>query len=257
MNCLYIIVLNLSFCIYHKNTNIQDLDLQAFIANLEDYAKFKEFLVANAKAQVKWRSGVKHGLSAVMGLTRNEQDYVNGLGEYVDIEFDLLFPLLKGSDIGSSKEWRNKFVLLTQKAVGMDTSYMAKLYPKTWDYLLTNAARLDSRASGIYKKNPRFTIFGVGDYSFQKWKIAICGLYKSLNFRLVAPIEDKPVMFDDIVYFISFDSQEEAEQAYVYLTSKLTQSILNALIFWDDKRPVKTSILNPLKWQANDCSQIA
>ena len=32
---------------------------------------------------------------------------------------------------------------------------------------------LDNRKSSIYNKRPRFSIFGIGDYSFSKWKVAI------------------------------------------------------------------------------------
>lgn len=129
----------------------------------------------------------------------------------------------------------------------MDTSYIKEKYPKTWSYLLYHSKKLDSRGSTIYKKNPRFSIFGVGDYSFKTWKIAICGFYKNLSFRFIAPIEGKSVQFDDTVYFISFNTREEVEKAYYHLKSDAVRKILNSLIFWDDKRPVKASILNLLK----------
>lgn len=219
------------------------------ISNLDDYNQLKNLL---GSSSIKWRSGIKHDLSSVMELTRDERGYINGLGEYVDIEPDILYPLMKGSDIGSGNEWRNKFAIVTQKAIGMDTSYIREKYPKTWNYLLSHSEKLDARGSSIYKKNPRFSIFGVGDYSFKMWKIAICSLYKNLSFRLVEPIERKPVQFDDTVYFISFNSKEEAENAYSYLTSDSVQKILNSLIFWGDKRPIKASILNLLKWEDSE-----
>ena len=216
------------------------------VFNLEDYNNYKFLL---GESQIKWRSGIKHDLSSVMELTRTDGIYRNGLDEIVDIEPDLLYPLLKGSDIGANKVWRNKFVIVTQKSVGMDTSFIKDMYPKTWSYLIKHSERLDLRGSTIYKKNPRFSIFGVGDYSFKPWKIAICGLYKTLTFRLVEPIEDKTVQFDDTVYFISFDSKEEAQKSLSYLQKNEVSKILNALIFWDDKRPIKTGILNLLKWE--------
>lgn len=82
------------------------------ISNLDDYNKFKNLLGAS---NVKWRSGIKHDLASVMELTRDEKGYINGLNKYIDIEPDLLYPLMKGSDVGSGKEWRNKFVIVTQK----------------------------------------------------------------------------------------------------------------------------------------------
>lgn len=102
--------------------------------------------------------------------------------------------------------------------------------------------------STIYAKNPRFSIFGVGDYAFRPWRIAICGLYKKLRFRLVGPMDSKPVMFDDTVYYVSFDCEEDARRALEKLTSASALSLLSSLVFWDEKRPIKTGILNVLDW---------
>lgn len=213
------------------------------ISNLDDYKKYKYLL---KKGGSKWRSGIKHDSSLIMELTRKGKGYINGYNEYVEVESDLLYPLMKGSDIGSNKDWRGKFILVTQKFVGMDTAYIETAYPKIWNYLICHSDKLDFRASAIYKKNPRFSIFGVGDYSFKKWKIAICSLYKKLFFRLIGPIEGKCVQFDDTVYFISFDHKKDAIKALSYLESEDVQALLRSLIFWDDKRPIKTNILNLL-----------
>lgn len=213
------------------------------ISNLSNYLKYRGIL---NKGTTRWRSGIKHDLSSVMEMKKEGEYYRNGLNEIVDIEPDLLYPLMKGADIGSNKIWNNKFILVTQKFVGMDTSYIEEKYPKTWNYLINHANELDARKSIIYKKNPRFSIFGVGDYSFKKWKVAICSLYKSLSFRIVPPIQDLPVQFDDTVYFLSFETQLEAEIALSRLTSETSLKALDSLIFWDDKRPIKTSILNLL-----------
>lgn len=216
------------------------------VSNLESYQKHSH-LIGNSS--IKWRSGVKHDLSSVMELTKESNKFFNGLGEEVDVESDLLFPLLKGSDVGGKKEWRSKYVLVTQSFVGEDTSYIKEKFPKTWNYLINHSEKLDARGSVIYKKNPRFSIFGVGDYTFKPWKIAICGLYKSLNFRLIGPIENKATVFDDTVYFISFDTEEDAKAALCYLQKDEVRALLDSLIFWDDKRPIKTGVLNVLKWE--------
>lgn len=196
----------------------------------------------------KWRSGVKHDASAVMELTRRPTGYENGLGETVQLEDAYLFPLMKGSDIGSNRGWRNKFVLVTQRTVGADTRPIKDLAPKTWAYLESHAARLDARGSTIYARGPRFSIFGVGDYAFKPWRIAICGLYKTLGFRLVAPLDGRPVMFDDTVYFLSFDTETEARQTLAALVSAPATAFLSSLIFKDEKRPIKAGILNVLDW---------
>lgn len=201
------------------------------------------------KSPQKWRSGVKHDASAVMEFTRTPAGMVNGLGEVVSLEGTYLFPLLKGSDIGSNKQWREKFTLVTQRAVGDSTNSIKQLAPLTWKYLEDHSAQLDARGSSIYAKNPRFAIFGIGEYTFKPWKIAICALYKKLEFRLIGPIEDKPVVFDDTIYFISFDTQKEAEVALGQLNNLDARRLLSSMIFWDEKRPIKTTILNALDFE--------
>lgn len=196
----------------------------------------------------KWRSGVKHDAAKVMEFTKTEAGFENGFGEIVELETDYLYPLLKGSDVGSGKKWRNKYVLVTQRNVGEPTTEIQLIAPKTWRYLEKHAEVLDKRGSKIYEKNPRFSIFGVGDYAFRPWRIAICGLYKNLNFRLIAPIDGRPVMFDDTVYYVSFASEADANDALSKLQSARATELLSSLIFWDEKRPIKASILNVFDW---------
>lgn len=211
-------------------------------------AAFNDSAYLVGQSPQKWRSGVKHDASAVMEFTRTGRGLENGLGEVVTLEDDYLFPLLKGSDVGSNKGWRGKYTLVTQRFVGEPTAPIETIAPRTWDYLLRHSTQLDARGSTIYAKNPRFSIFGVGDYAFRPWRIAICGLYKLLRFRLVEPMDGRPVMFDDTVYFLSFDTETEARETLEKLTSTAAVSLLSSLIFWDEKRPIKTSILNVLDW---------
>ena len=215
---------------------------------VSDLVNFESNAFLVGQSPQKWRSGVKHDASSIMEFTRCADGYENGLGEVVQLEDTYLFPLLKGSDIGSNKEWRNKFVLVTQRAVGAATSPIGKFAPKTWAYLQAHAEHLDARGSTIYAKSPRFSVFGVGDYAFKPWRIAICSLYKMLRFRLVAPLDGRPVMFDDTVYFLSFDTEAEACQTLTALESEQAMRLLSSLIFWDEKRPIKTGILNVLDW---------
>ncbi|QDO99282.1 SAM-dependent methyltransferase [Ferrovibrio terrae] len=215
---------------------------------VRDLEAFNRHLDWLGTSDQKWRSGIKHDASSVMEFIRSGGRYKNGLGEEVSLEDRFLFPLLKGSDVGSDKTWREKYVLVTQRHVGEQTNSIETQAPLTWSYLIKHANYLDGRGSTIYKKNPRFSIFGIGDYSFRPWRIAICALYKSLRFRLVGPIDGRPVMFDDTVYYVSFETEAEAVAAYSSLNSKPINALLESLIFWDEKRPIKTSILNSVRW---------
>lgn len=214
---------------------------------IRDLDTYERLNYLHGESEYKWRSGVKHDCSEIMELKEIGGDYLNGFGEVIDIEPTYLFPLLKGSDVANGRiNATDRYVLTTQKYIGEPTSIIKMRAPKTWAYLESHSQGLDNRKSKIYQGGPRFSIFGVGPYTFSPWKIAICGLYKSLNFRLVGEINGKPAVFDDTVYFISFDDREEANRVMNLLISAPAKEFLSALIFWDDKRPIKTSVLNSL-----------
>ncbi len=81
------------------------------------------------------------------------------------------------------------------------------------------------RKSKIYQNQPDFCIFGVGYYSFSPFKIAISGLYKKLNFNLILPYQNQPVIFDDTVYFLSFDDLDTAQKTLQLLNSSLGKEL--------------------------------
>lgn len=229
---------------HRKGMTIRDLDTFERLGNLF------------GNSALKWRSGIKHDCSEVMELKGQDGFLVNGLGEKVDIESAYVYPLLKGSDVANNRvSATNRYVIVTQKIVGEPTSTIKHLAPKTWKYLESHAELLDNRKSRIYRDNPRFSIFGVGPYTFSPYKIAICGLYKKLDFRIVREMDDKPVVFDDTVYFLSFDTEEEARKVLYTLSSQSVRDFFLSMIFWDEKRPIKTSILNSLNLQKPQTAQ--
>jgi hypothetical protein len=215
---------------------------------VRDLTAFDENVELFGKSDCRWRSGVKHDCADVMELKVINGSLVNGLGAAVEIENTFLYPLLKGSDIANGRTLStDRYLLLPQKNPGDDTRGIREFAPKTWSYLEAHADHLDFRKSRIYRDSPRFSVFGVGSYTFAPWKVAICGLYKRLDFRLVGPIGGRTVVFDDTVCFLSFETENEAREVLDFLHSEKTQTFLNAMIFWDEKRPIKSAILNNLK----------
>lgn len=198
------------------------------------------------KSDYIWRNGIKHDCSKVMEFDIIDSSLVNGYGETVDIENDLLYPLLKSSDIANGTIKARKNVLVTQNKIGEETRYIQFKYPKTWQYLNDHANDFIKRKSSIYKNKPTFSIFSIGDYSFYPFKIAISGLYKKINFKLVYPMDGKPVMVDDTCNFISCKNESEAHIVFSLLTDEKTRLFLESIIFWDSKRPITTEILNSL-----------
>lgn len=195
----------------------------------------------------RWRSGIKHDCADVCELEGTPGAWRSANGAAVDIEPDYLYPMLKASDLGNGRvDAPRRWMLVTQRSVGEDTSRIAATAPRTWAYLQANAARFERRASVIYRKRPPFSIFGIGDYSFAPWKVGIAGLYKKIDFKVIGPYEGKPVVLDDTGYFVPCQSQEEADLVASLLNSEVAREFYTAYAFWDAKRPITVDLLRRL-----------
>jgi len=208
-----------------------------FYSTLDNYTK-----TYDGKCCFEWRQGVKHDCSKIMELTKNGNIYINSKNEVVDIEEDFVFPLVKSSHIKNILiSSTRKFVIVTQKKVREDTSQIEKIAPKTWKYLLSNKKAFDNRKSSIYNKSPQFSMFGIGDYSYAKFKVGLSGFYKDCKFALL--FSDKPIMMDDTCYFLSFSSYELAYIVMIILNNSTVQQFIKSISFLDSKRPYTKKVL--------------
>lgn len=212
-----------------------------FISNLDTYFDNKE---VDGECSFVWRQGLKHDCSSIMELDKVNGHYVNALKEVVNLEDDLVYGILKSSDLKNTViNQTRKFTIVTQKKVGQDTNFIKTEYPNTYQYLTEHQKSFDARKSSIYNNKPMFSIFGIGDYSFKPYKVAISGLYKTFHFTLVLPQNNKPVMLDDTCYLIGFDKIEFAVYSLILLNSKNTTQFLQSVTFADAKRTFTKDVL--------------
>ena len=211
------------------------------VANVDEFLRLRDI---DGLPYYTWRSGVKHDAARVMEFKHSGKHYVNGNKTECRLEDTYLFPLLKSSDIANSRMNPERFVLLTQRIPSDDTAVIMNTAPQTWTYLTEHADVLDRRQSIIYTKRPRFSIFGIGDYTFSPWKVAISGLYKNCRFEAVGPYSGKPVVLDDTCYFIPCSSEAEARFICDLLNSDVCQQFIRSLVFFDSKRPITIDVLN-------------
>lgn len=206
------------------------------------YSNVDNIPLIDGKCQMEWRQGVKHDCANIMELNYENNQYINKKNETVDIENTLLYPLLKSSQL--KKPIVNdsaRYIIITQKKIKQDTAYIETEAPKTWKYLTDNKEYFDKRKSSIYNNAPDFSIFGIGDYSFKKYKVAISGFYKIPIFSLV--YSDKTMMLDDTCYFLSFDDYDSAYITMLILNSALVKKFLKNIAFTDSKRPYSKKVL--------------
>jgi hypothetical protein len=212
-----------------------------FVNSVVEYEKSADI---EGLSQLEWRQGVKHDCSKIMELERHKKLYKNGLSQEFELEEDLVYGLLKSSDLQAEdvSDYR-KLTIITQKQIGQNTDYIRRFYPLTYKYLDKNRAMFEKRKSSIYRGKPSFSIFGIGDYSFKPYKVAISGMYKRTQFTLVLPSNGKPLMLDDTCYFIGFDKKSLAQIALFLLNHEQTQQFLKAIIFPDAKRCITKEML--------------
>lgn len=199
---------------------------------------------ADGSSPLEWRQGVKHDAASIMELkVEPDGKLVNKLGGIVDIEDDHVFPLLKATDLHRDRLTTNRRVILTQRALSDDTASLAQRAPRLWAYLLEHADVLDARKSSIYRARGRFAMFGIGDYSFAPWKVAVSGLHKTPEFRGVGPVDHTPVALDDTCYFLPLESRMDALLTAAVLRSPTSHALLRSLTFTDSKRPITKRLL--------------
>ena len=206
------------------------------------YSNIDNITDIDGNCQMEWRQGVKHDCAKIMELTYENGQLTNKNNEMVNIENTLVYPLLKSSQLKKPiVSETSRQVIIPQKKIKQDTSYIETEAPKTWKYLNDNKEYFDKRKSSIYDNAPDFSIFGIGDYSFKKFKVAISGFYKKPMFSLV--YSEKIMMLDDTCYFLSFDDYDSAYITMLILNSQLVKKFLKNIAFMDSKRPYSKKVL--------------
>lgn len=212
---------------------------------VSDLAAYERLVTLRSDAFGGWRSGIKHDCRRVFEFSLASGRMFNGLGEEPALEPEVLYPLLKSSDVVRGRPPR-KHVLVPHRTMAESPLRLQRDAPNAWRYLVSHRQLIGRRASSIYRKRPPFSIFGVGPYSFAPWKVAIAALYKTLRFTKVGPMNGRPVLLDDTCYFMPCQSEEECDTLHEMVSSPVATEFWSSMIFWDSKRPITAKLLNRL-----------
>jgi hypothetical protein len=219
-----------------------------FIADVRSY---KDISFADGACSLVWRQGLKHDAASVMEISCSPDSIQNKRGELLDIEAEYIYPLLKSTDLFRQARISPRLsVIVTQRRVGEDTHPLKYKSPRLWHYLTSHIEVFENRKSSIYRGAPPFSIFGIGEYSFALYKVAISGLHKTPRFRAIGPVSGRPVMLDDTCYFIACSTSEQAALLTSLLNQPICLSLLNSMVFWDAKRPITKKILQRIDLNA-------
>ncbi|MDM2175293.1 Type I restriction-modification system methyltransferase subunit [Mycobacteroides abscessus subsp. abscessus] len=210
---------------------------------VSDVDRYASLAAADGKSPYEWRSGLKHDAASVFELLAKPAPTTRD-GAVLDVESDYLYPFLKSTDVFRGRHGAlSRWVIVPQMSFGADTAHLEHTAPNLWRYLDANGGILDGRKSSIYRNRPRFSVFGHGDYTFAPYKVVVSGLHKEPVFRLVPPMEGKPVVLDDTCYFLPFDNGWEAATTWALLSSPECRDLIESLVFWDSKRPITKKLL--------------
>ncbi len=218
------------------------------VADVASHRKSRAF---DGRSPIEWRQGVKHDASKILELKPDPDEgrWRNGPGEFVDIEPEWSFPLMKGSDIYAGRE-PSRRILVTQRSLGENPRGLRHIAPKLWAYLNDHQEHFAARKSSVYRSRPKFSMFGIGPYTFSPWKVAVCSLWKEPRFRVLPPSGDQPVLCDDTSYFLPCDNAEQAAIIAAILRSDPARNLLRSLVFVDAKRVVTKKLLQRIDLRA-------
>lgn len=235
-------------CTIHSDLFEDDDDGQSQFGVIDgrlvsDVVRYESVRSADGRSPYEWRSGLKHDAASVFELAASPAP-TSSDGKMLDLEPEFVFPLLKSTDVfrGRHREL-SRWVIVPQQAFGVETNSLAWRAPMLWKYLNSHGDILDGRKSSVYRNRPRFSVFGHGEYTYAPYKAAVSGLHKEPIFRLVAPINGKPVVLDDTCYFLPFTNATEARLVVSILNSEPCVNLIESMAFWDSKRPITKRLL--------------
>lgn len=196
-----------------------------------------------AVANLRWRSGIKHDAAARFELVGDGRHFVNGLGEELELEPELVFPLQKATDLARDRP-PTRWLLVPQRTTAEEPAARLAAAPLARAYLERHAEVLAQRKSRIYRGRPANALFGVGPYSFTDWKVAVSALHMPAQFRVIGPWQGRPVVFDDTCCLLPCRDEAEAHACAARLSSRDTKAFLAARTFTGRKRPLTVALLD-------------
>jgi len=146
----------------------------------------------------------------------------------MELESDLLHPLLRGRDIRRWQAQPLAYLLMTQDPQtrrGLDPQIMQTCYPKTWAYLKRFEKELRQRSgfqryftrkqgSQVIETGPFYSMFNVGEYTFAPWKV----VWGRMGNRIEAAVVSNAIP-QETISFVACNSEDEAHYIAALINS--------------------------------------
>jgi hypothetical protein len=142
------------------------------------------------------------------------------------VEADLVFPLLRGRDVGRWQATPSMRILLPQDTTtrrGIPEVLMKTTLPLTYAYLRTFEGLLRGRSG--YQKffDPRtdafYTVYNVGPYTLARYKVVWPWIATGLRAAVVSELDGRVVIPEHNLSFVALDDEGEADFVCALLNS--------------------------------------
>lgn len=216
---------------------------------------------AQGKASYRGYIGVhSYGANAVYFLTIESElaedgllgvkNLVEGAKQNVEckrsiIERDVVFPLLRGRDVGSWRAVPGQHILLLHQrdSTPIPETELKVEFPKAYQYVWGFQELLRQRSE--YKrrgnKGEWYRLFCVYKETFSPWKVVWREQARLLTSAVISDFSGKVVIPDHKLMFVPCEMEEEAHYLCAVLSSAIAQSLIKACTI---ETTISTQILN-------------
>jgi len=220
----------------------------AFLRGRSEYLKISHRGTISDCARVYWVKVLKYSPQTNRALIRTLTEDELPRARTVDpvdgawIEADLLYPLIRGRNLGryctGTQDWYQLIPNAHYENVQEEEEF-ADTYPLTYSYLKNYEVILSARSS--YKRYqshlPFYVIYCVGDYSFAPCKVIWMEQQNPESFRasVVSALRDailpnSLIVPDHKLYFASFDKEAEVHYVCGFLNSAPVRTWLGGFL---------------------------
>jgi SAM-dependent methyltransferase len=228
-------------------------------------AEYRAYLGANSGGAngVYWVEALEaaDGGVRIRNLTQKGKRTVESVEAVV--EADLLYPLLRWSDLASCAPLPRFFLLLTQdceRRVGLDEELMKSRFPRTYDYLRRFEDLLVSRAAyrRYQSRGAFYSMYNVGPYTTADHKVVWRRMDKRINAAVVEPIDHplvgrKPVVPQETCVLVTCPTADEAHYFCAMIGSETAGRLIDSHSVRGGKSFGTPSILDYLPIRRFDC----
>lgn len=149
------------------------------------------------------------------------------------IEPDLVYPLVRGRDVGRWRATPSAHIILAQDPttrLAVPEGRMKAVYPKVYAYLRHFEPQLRQRKTSMVRRQmetgPFYSMFAVGPYTVAPWKVVWRDMGTRIQAAVLSEHEGRVVVPEHHVMFVPLDDPQEAHYLCACLNSAPSECVI-------------------------------